>query len=57
MESNHLIKPVYRSKREKKKFAKVTVNTRNPKDKLEDVKKGQQYHKMWGKKIETFYSV
>ena len=46
LESNHLNKPVYRSKRKK---VKVVINTR--KDKHEGVKKRLQNHRMWGRKV------
>ena len=53
MESNHLNKPVYRSKRKKKKnYCKSdNKNKEQQKDKHEDVKKEFQNHKMWGSKV------
>ena len=52
MGSNHLNKPVYRSKRKKKKTYCKNNNKHKEqqKDKHEDVKQGHQNCKMWGKK-------
>ena len=53
MESNHLNKPAYRSKRRKKKKTYCKSNDKHKeeqKDKHEDVKKGLQKHRMWGRK-------
>ena len=53
MESNHLYKPVYRSKRKKKKSVCKSddKHREQQKDKHENVKKGHQNHKMWGRKV------
>ena len=49
MESNHLSKPVYRSKKEEKKTICESndKHKEQQKDKHEDVKQGHQNHKMW----------
>ena len=53
LESNHFSKPIYRSKRKKKKtFCKSdNKHKEQQKDKHEDIKKGCQNHKMWGRKV------
>ena len=63
MESNHLNKPVYRIKRgENKTYSESDdKHKKQHKDKHEDVKKGHQNHRMWGKKVRKcrlfFYNV
>ena len=49
MESNHLNKPIYRSKREggKNYFKSDNKHKKQQKDKHEDVKKRPQNHKRW----------
>ena len=55
MGSNHLNKPVYRYKREKKTICKSdNKHKEQQKDKHEDVKIGHQNHKMWGRKIRRY---
>ena len=53
MESNHLNKPVYRSKRGKKKpYCKSDdKHKEQQEDKHEDVIKGLQNHRIWGRKV------
>ena len=58
MGSNHLNKPAYiqkgKEEKEKKKKSYCKRDTKHkewPKDKHEDVKKGLQKHKMWGRKV------
>ena len=55
LESNHLNKPAYRSKRGKKKTKpyskRADKHKEQQKDKYEDVKKGPQNHRMWGRKV------
>ena len=52
MESHHLNKPVYKSKRKKKCVVKVTVNTRNSKmTNMKMLKIGLHNHKMWRRKL------
>ena len=62
MESNHLNKTVYTYKRKKKTFCKSDKKHKEQqKDKHEDVTKGHQNHRMWGKKVRKcrlfFYNV
>ena len=48
LESNHLNKPVHRSKRKKKTYSKSdSKHKEQQKDKHEDILKGHQNHKMW----------
>ena len=52
MESNHLNKPGYRNKKEKKTYCKRDhKHKEKQKDKHEDVKNGHQNHKLWGRKV------
>jgi len=51
LESNHLNKPAYRSKRGKKNYYKSDdKHKEQQRDKHEDIKKGLQNHRMWGRK-------
>ena len=38
-------------KKQKNTYLKVKINTRNNKTKHEDIKKGHQNHKIWGRKV------
>ena len=56
MESNHVNKPVYRSKRKRKNKTKNYCKSddkhkEQQKDKYEDVKKGLQNHRTWRRKV------
>ena len=51
MERNHLNKPVYRSKMTKTYSKSEEKHNEQQKDKHEDVKKGLQNHRMWGRKV------
>ena len=52
MESSHLNKPACRTKRGKKNYYKSdNKHKQQQKDKDEDVKKGLQNHRMWGRKL------
>ena len=52
MESNHLNKPVYRSKRKIKTYCKSDdKHQKQQKDKHENVKNGLQSQRMWGRKV------
>ena len=55
MESNDLNKPVYRSKRKKKNnnnnCKSNDKHMEEQKDIHEDIKKGHQNHKMWGRLV------
>ena len=51
MESNHFNKPVYTSKRTKKYCKHDYKHKEQQKDKHEDVKRGLQNYRRWGRKV------
>ena len=57
MQSNHLNKPANRAKRGKKKKNYCKNDDKHKeqkKDTHEDVKKGLQSHRMWGRKVRKY---